>query len=362
MKLIVQNIAKRFTSLRGSITALDNVSVEIANGEFFVLLGPSGCGKSTFLNILAGLEEPSSGKMLFDDQLIADARRNICLSPKQRNVAFVFQSYALYPHLTVFENIAFPLRVSHEKKSTIKPAVEKAAATLEITELLKARPAELSGGQRQRVAIARAIVRQPNLFLLDEPLSNLDARLRIAMRAELKDLQQRFGVTTVYVTHDQSEAMALGDRIAVMNKSKIEQIGSAADLYDNPASIFVAEFIGSPPMNLIPSSTIQQDGNLYMILGQQRFEIPPQKIRDFKKFGSSHFIFGIRPEYVHIDKDTAHANARILSVEPLGRENIIHLRLDGHTTITALSQDTDYQKDQPVTITLDIPKSSLFQK
>lgn len=291
MNVELTNITKRFISLRRRVVALENVSLEINEGEFFVLLGPSGCGKSTLLNLIAGLGKPSSGQIRFDDRTVADMDNRIYLSPKERNVAFVFQSYALYPHLNVFENIAFPLKIGRQKTLEIKNAVEQTAATLEISDLLTAKPAELSGGQRQRVAIARAIVRKPNLFLLDEPLSNLDAQLRIAMRAEIKDLQNQLGITTIYVTHDQTEAMALGDRIAVLNQGKIEQVGTSKALYEDPASIFVAQFIGSPPMNLLKTSLARVDGKLYVILGSQKVDIPTEKIQDFDKLKSCIFLF-----------------------------------------------------------------------
>ncbi len=362
MKVELVDITKKFISLRRRVVALENVSLEINEGEFFVLLGPSGCGKSTMLNLIAGLEKPTSGRIRFDDKVVADTNRKICLTPKERNVAFVFQTYALYPHLDVFENIAFPLKIGRQKTSEIKKAVEQTAATLEISDLLAAKPSELSGGQRQRVAIARAIVRKPNVFLLDEPLSNLDAQLRVGMRTEIKNLQNRLGITTVYVTHDQVEAMGLGDRIAVLNQGKIEQIGTPKELYEEPASIFVAQFVGSPPMNLIKTSVVEVKGKLCMILGDQRLEIPPERMQDFKKLKTSSFILGLRPEHITVNPadHTQTVKATIYSVEPLGREIVACLHIND-CAITALSDKEGLTKGQEVFLRLCFDKMHVFK-
>ncbi|MBN2019186.1 MAG: ABC transporter ATP-binding protein [Sedimentisphaerales bacterium] len=362
MKVELTDITKEFTSLRGRVVALDDISIKIDEGEFFVLLGPSGCGKSTLLNLIAGLEKPTAGRIQFDDKVVADTDRRIFLTPKERNVAFVFQSYALYPHLDVFENIAFPLRIARIEKAEIKKAVEQAAATLEITDLLAVRPAELSGGQRQRVAIARAIVRKPNVFLLDEPLSNLDARLRIAMRAEIKNLQDKLGITTVYVTHDQVEAMGLGDRIAVLNRGKIEQIGTPESLYEKPAGIFVAQFIGSPPMNIIDASIIKADGKLCVVLGNQKLVIPSEKIREIEGLKENHFILGLRPEHITINPpDNAQMlTATIHSVESLGRETAVYLDVDG-LAITALCDREGMGKGRQVRVRIHLDKMHIFK-
>ncbi len=231
MKLTLISLAKTYRSLRGPVHALKELSLEVEDGEFFVLLGPSGCGKSTVLNLVAGLEKPTSGEIRFGEEVVAAPEKRIFSEPRQRDVAMVFQSYALYPHMSVFDNIAFPLRVSGENRQQVRQAVEVAASTLGIAELLAVRPAELSGGQRQRVAIARAIVRKPKLFLLDEPLSNLDANLRTITRTELRLLQRKLGITTLYVTHDQVEAMTLADRMAVLKDGKLMQIGSPDAVY-----------------------------------------------------------------------------------------------------------------------------------
>jgi multiple sugar transport system ATP-binding protein len=362
MKVELLNITKEFVSLRGRVVALEDVSVKINEGELFVLLGPSGCGKSTLLNLIAGLEKPTTGRIQFDSTIVADTERKIFLTPKERNVAFVFQSYALYPHLNVFENIAFPLRIGHREKLEINKTVEQTAATLEISDLLSAKPAELSGGQRQRVAIARAIVRKPNVFLLDEPLSNLDAQLRIAMRAEIKNLQEKLRITTIYVTHDQVEAMALGDRIAVLNRGKIEQIGTPKVLYESPASIFVARFIGSPSMNLIEAHLSEADGKLYVILGNQKLIVPPEKIQNFKELKTNQFILGLRPEHITVSPadNTQTLEAAIHSVEPLGREVVAYLHINGHT-VTALSDKGDFKKGQQVRVKLRLNQMHIFK-
>ena len=247
MKLRLVRLSKKFVTARGSVFAVRDIDLETTESEFFVLLGPSGCGKSTVLNLIAGLEKPTGGEIWFDEKLAASSDKKVFLTPKERNVAMVFQSYALYPHMSIFENIAFPLKVAREEEASILESVSRVSSMLGISHLLRAKPGELSGGQRQRVAIGRAIVRQPSIFLLDEPLSNLDAQLRTATRMELKALQRQLEITTVYVTHDQVEAMSLGNRIALLNDGDIEQVGSPEELYNKPANAFVAKFIGSPP-------------------------------------------------------------------------------------------------------------------
>jgi multiple sugar transport system ATP-binding protein len=242
----VRAISKRF----GEVRAVDHVDLETAEGEFLVLLGPSGCGKTTLLRMIAGIEEPTAGDILIDERVVTN------LPPRMRNIAMVFQSYALYPHMTVYRNIAFPLRTRGVDKATIKEKVEWAAGMFGIERLLDRKPRELSGGERQRVALARAMVREPSVFLLDEPLSNLDAILRASAREELRQFQKRVGVTTIYVTHDQVEAMGLGDRIVVMRKGRIHQVGTPLEIYHWPADTFVATFVGSPPMNLLGEDDI----------------------------------------------------------------------------------------------------------
>src|SRR3954465_8279983 len=238
------NIVKQYGD---GFPAVNDVSIDVQDGEFMILVGPSGCGKSTLLRMIVGLEDITSGEMLIGDKLVND------LAPRDRNLAMVFQNYALYPHLSVYENIAFPLRLAKASDAEVDEKVRAASKTLELDEHLERKPGNLSGGQRQRVAMGRAIVREAAPFLSDEPLSNLDAKLRGQMRTEISRLQKRLGITTVYVTHDQTEAMTLGDRIAVLRKGLLQQVGTPHDLYDTPANLFVAGFIGSPPMNFIPA-------------------------------------------------------------------------------------------------------------
>jgi len=362
MRIRLVNLTKIFSSIRGKVVALDNINLEIKDSEFFVLLGPSGCGKSTLLNLVAGLEKPTSGEIWFADKLVASSQKKIFLTPRERNVAMVFQSYALYPHLNVFENIAFPLRIQKIKDSVIKEKVIKAAEMVGISDLLNAKPAELSGGQRQRVAIARAIVRKPDVFLLDEPLSNLDAQLRVATRTELKQLQRSLGVTTIYVTHDQVEAMTLGDRVAVLRNGKIEQVGTPEELYNNPVNPF-ATFIGSPPMNLIEATIVEENNEYFVVIDGNKLKIPMEK---FKKIDikNKKLILGIRPEdiYISLDKKENIFKTKIVSVEPLGRELIIYVSL-GNQKISILSTNKELkglEKDQILNIEFNVDKIHFF--
>lgn len=363
MKVRIVNLTKKFFSLRGEIVVLNNISLEIRDKEFFVLLGPSGCGKTTVLNLVAGLDRPNGGEIFFEDMLVASAQRKVFLTPKERNIAFVFQSYALYPHLNVFENIAFPLRIVGTKDHIVKEAVKKAASTLEISNLLLVKPAELSGGQRQRVAIARAIVREPNIFLLDEPLSNLDAQLRIFMRAELKNLQKRLGITTIYVTHDQVEAMSMGDRVALLTKARIEQLGTPQELYENPVNSFVGRFIGTPPMNLFRASLLDESGVYYIMAGRIKLKVSDEKIGALKKIKADHFTLGIRPEHILINpvKPIHPLKAKIRSLEPRGKEVLLHLILD-EQRLSALSAYEGFKEDDIVNIDLNLKKSHIFEK
>ena len=291
--------------------AVDSVSLEVAHGEFMVLLGPSGCGKSTTLRMIAGLESISAG------ELAIDGRRVNHVPAKDRDIAMVFQSYALYPHMSVLDNLAFGLRRRGIERAEIERRVREVASTLGLGELLQRKPHALSGGQRQRVALGRAIVRDPKVFLFDEPLSNLDAALRVGMRGELIKLHHRLGATMIYVTHDQVEAMTMGDRICIMNGGKVAQIGAPLEVYRNPADTFVAAFLGSPPTNLIPAR-FNSDA---LQVGDARIPL--------RKSAAESVIFGIRPEDIRIDGATPHAHGEVLAVEPLGAETILRLRLAG---------------------------------
>jgi multiple sugar transport system ATP-binding protein len=282
--IVVEKVTKRFPD---GTEAVKEADFTIEDGEFFILVGPSGCGKSTLLNMIVGLEDISDGTLRIGDRVVND------VDPKDRNLAMVFQNYALYPHMTVRENMAFPLRLRKVPQAEIDRLVNEAARILELTELLDRKPAAMSGGQRQRVAMGRAIVREPDAFLFDEPLSNLDAKLRVQMRTEISRLQNRFGTTTIYVTHDQVEAMTLADRVAVMRKGVVQQVASPRELYNNPVNLFVAGFIGSPAMNFLPGTL--EDGTLRLPLAD--VSLPEEVIKRLGERASGPVIAGIRPEH-----------------------------------------------------------------
>ncbi|WP_297487983.1 ABC transporter ATP-binding protein, partial [Thermococcus sp.] len=279
----------------GGFTAVKDMNLHVKDREFMILLGPSGCGKTTTLRMIAGLEEPTKGRIYIGDRLVADPEKDVFVPPRDRDVAMVFQSYALYPHMSVYDNIAFPLKLRKVPKSEVDKRVREVAEMLGLSELLNRKPRELSGGQRQRVALGRAIVRKPRVFLMDEPLSNLDAKLRVRMRAELKRLQRQLGVTTVYVTHDQVEAMTMGDRIAVINAGQLQQVGSPEEVYHKPANTFVAGFIGSPPMNFL-EGTLTEDG--FVDFGEFRLKLLPDQFEVLREENliDKTITFGIRPE------------------------------------------------------------------
>src|SRR6059036_1800511 len=294
----LEHVTKRFSE---DVAALDDLTLEVADGEFLILVGPSGCGKTTALRLVAGLEKPSSGTITIGDRVVND------VTPRDRDIAMVFQNYALYPHMTVYRNLAFGLKERKTPKPEIERRVREASAILGLDDLLKRRPAQLYGGQRQRVAMGRALVREPKAFLLDEPLSNLDAKLRVAMRAELKRLHQRLEITTIHVTHDQVEAMTLGDRIAVMNEGALQQLGHPQEVYDRPANLFVAGFIGSPPMNLLRG--VVSHGRIEAgDLAAERPSLPDGEV-----------VVGVRPEAFLIAPDgAASTELTVEIVEPLG--------------------------------------------
>ncbi|MER7557470.1 sn-glycerol-3-phosphate ABC transporter ATP-binding protein UgpC [Nocardioides sp. NPDC126508] len=334
----MKNIVKKYGD---GFPAVNDISIEVADGEFMILVGPSGCGKSTLLRMIVGLEDITSGDMLIGERRVND------LPPRERNLAMVFQNYALYPHLTVYENIAFPLRLAHRPEAEVDRLVREAAETLELGEHLERKPANLSGGQRQRVAMGRAIVREADVFLFDEPLSNLDAKLRGQMRTEISRLQKRMGITTVYVTHDQVEAMTLGDRVAVLKRGVLQQLASPRELYDNPGNLFVAGFIGSPPMNFLPATV--RGSKLELPFGE--IELPPAKAE--KVAGKSLLIAGLRPEHFAEAsspraRNVSAANsfeATIDVVEWLGNETYAYIPFEAPPTVAArleeVAKDTD---------------------
>lgn len=322
-RVYLEDISRRY----GSVAAIEDITFEVPDGEFWVLVGPSGCGKSTILRTIAGLETATAGSLYIGDRVVNQ------VPARQRDVAMVFQNYALYPHMTVAENLAFGLKMRKTDAKTIKARIDTVAQSLNISHLLDRKPKQLSGGQQQRVALGRAIARQPQVFLLDEPLSNLDAQLRDDTRAELKQLHQRLEVTTVYVTHDQVEAMTLADQIVVLDQGRIQQIGSPLTIYAQPANQMVATFLGSPPMNILSAL---YDGETFQV---EQFSIPcPARLHSaLKSISSQRFNLGIRPEHVSLathDSDR-HLTAEVVVVEPLGREILIRTLLPVETRGTA---------------------------
>ena len=362
VRISLTGVSKVHASHGRKVTAVDGIDLVVEPGELLVLLGPSGCGKSTLLDLLAGLEAPTAGAIRFDGKAVADPGNGILLSPKERNVSMVFQSYALYPHLTVGENIAFPLRVGGADAASIPAAVRSAAAAVQLESLLEARPSGLSGGQRQRVAIARALVRAPSLFLMDEPLSNLDARLRSAMRGRIKSLQRELGVTTVYVTHDQQEAMALGDRVAVLKQGRIEQIGKPAELFAQPASAFVARFAGLPPMNLLRVRSAAGSGGprLESVAGGRLPDLPPA-LADAVPAGDT-FLLGFRPEHASLAAAGSGLGlpVRVDAVEPYGRDVLVHLSAGTASMAVLVPAGSGPSAGEAAEVCIDAGKVRLF--
>jgi multiple sugar transport system ATP-binding protein len=308
--------------------AVHGIDLEIADQEFVVLVGPSGCGKSTTLRMVAGLEEITGGEIWIGGDMVND------VPPRDRDIAMVFQNYALYPHMTVFDNMAFGLKLRKFPRDEIKRRVDEAARILDIGTLLERRPKALSGGQRQRVAMGRAIVRNPRVFLFDEPLSNLDAKLRVQMRTEIKKVHQTIPTTTIYVTHDQIEAMTLADRVVVMNQGRIEQVGPPQELYHDPATRFVAGFIGSPAMNFIPVKVAQEAGLFLVLPTGERLTVPPQRANRYAPYAGRDMTLGIRPEHLTESHDVekpgvGRINAPVDVVEPMGMETMVHFLLAG---------------------------------
>ena len=346
------------------VVAIKGADVHIQDQEFVVLVGPSGCGKSTLLRMIAGLEEISDGELFIDGDLVND------LSPKDRDIAMVFQNYALYPHMTVYENMAFGLKLRKYPKTEIRQRVEEAAQILGLGEFLQRRPKEMSGGQRQRVAIGRALVRQPKVFLFDEPLSNLDAKLRVQMRIEIKRLHQQLQATMIYVTHDQIEAMTMGDKIVVLKDGYVQQVDTPMNLFNHPANKFVAGFIGSPAMNFL-NGKIEQGEELQFISGSVQFGIPDQlelheKLRPYI---GKEIIFGFRPEYLYDKAKEAHKQLSvdmdiILDViEPVGSESYNYFYFEGQRDQSFVFRSDsahNYQPQQALTVGLDIERLRFF--
>ena len=350
VKVKLENLTKRF----GKVVAVDNLNLDIKDGEFVALLGPSGCGKSTTLLMIAGIYKPTSGYIYFDDEVVND------LPPRERNVGMVFQSYALYPHMSVFDNIAFPLKIKKAPRAEIEKKVREVARLLRIEELLDRRPAQLSGGQMQRVALARALAKEPNLFLMDEPLSNLDAKLRILMRTELKRLQKELGITTIYVTHDQVEAMTMADRIALLNEGKLQQVGSPDDLYHRPSNMFVAGFIGSPPMNFIEGSLEKREGKIVFTSEELTVELPADIADVLKDRVSEDVVLGVRPEDIIVGCEKGF-KALVYVVEPLGKDTIVNLKVGG-LIIKAVVSGVKYNINDVVNVSFNLDKVHIFSR
>ena len=351
-----QNVWKKF----GDFVALNDMNLDIEDKEFLVLVRPSGCGKTTALRCLAGLEEITSGEVRIGDTVVND------VPPKDRDIAMVFQSYALYPHMTVFDNMAFGLKLRKVPKEDIKRRVEEAAEILGIEKLLKRRPRELSGGQRQRVAVGRAIVREPKVFLFDEPLSNLDAKLRVQTRAEISKLHQRLQTTFIYVTHDQVEAMTMASRIAVMNKGILQQLDTPQKLYDFPANQFVAGFIGSPSMNFFPAKLRKEDSRLYVAAEAFTVEIPENRLKAYLPHAGKDIIFGIRPEdihnplYVPSGIHTAPVEAKVDVIELMGNEIFLYLISGNNQYVARVDPRTRFTVDEKVQMAFNMDNFHIF--
>jgi multiple sugar transport system ATP-binding protein len=353
-KVLLEHIIKQF----GTVVAVNNVTLDVPDKQFTVLVGPSGCGKTTCLRLIAGLEEATSGNIYIGDRVVND------VAPKDRDIAMVFQNYALYPHMSVYDNMAFGLRLRKYPRPEIDRRVKEAAEMLGIQELLGRKPKQLSGGQRQRVALGRAIVREPQVFLMDEPLSNLDAKLRVQTRAEIKKLHARLQTTTIYVTHDQVEAMTMGDRIVVMKDGIVQQVDSPLNLYDSPANLFVAGFIGSPAMNFIEAKLAKQDGKMIVDAGVFRADVPQEFAPKLAPWAERPIIFGIRPEDIY-DRafrsgDGAVVRANVDVHEPLGSDVILYLTVGDHEVVARVDARTQARMGQTAEVVLDMKKMHVF--
>jgi len=363
----LKNIYKKYA---GGVTAVSDFNLEIKDQEFVILVGPSGCGKSTTLRMIAGLEEISEGELYIGDKLVND------VAPKDRDIAMVFQNYALYPHMSVYENMAFGLKLRKTPKDEIKRRVEEAASILGITHFLDRKPKALSGGQRQRVALGRAIVRIPRVFLLDEPLSNLDAKLRAQMRTELSKLHLKLGTTFIYVTHDQVEAMTMGDRIVVMKDGFIQQVDSPHNLYESPVNLFVAGFMGSPQMNFIDTKIVDKDGVLFARFSSEDkkgatydFKIPETKLKGdkLKEYIGNEVIFGVRPENIH-DDEMFLSNAETIMdasvevVELMGAETFLYLNIFGLPLTARVSARSNTKPGDIIKVAFDLNRIHMFDK
>lgn len=353
-----ENVSKIF---QNKVKAVKDINLDIKDKEFMVLVGPSGCGKSTILRMIGGLEEISEGNLYIDNKLVNK------LPPKDRNIAIVFQNYALYPHMTAYQNLAFGLKIKRMDRKTIQEKVMKAAGILEIEELLDRKPKAMSGGQNQRVAIGRAIVRDPKVFLFDEPLSNLDANLRVQMRIEIAKLHKRLNTTVVYVTHDQVEAMTLGDRIVILDKGEIQQIDTPSNLYANPENLFVAGFIGTPPMNFIHGKVTNKNNEILFVDNSQTFTVNLPSKHTLINHLEKDIVLGIRSEDIHhqinnSEKDFAVLNCKIKFVEKLGHEIYAYIQLHDQQLISRFKPDAEIITESLINLYFDINKMYFFDK
>lgn len=356
-RILLENVSKVFD---GGVNAVSDFNLEVNDGEFMVIVGPSGCGKTTTLRMIAGLEEVTSGNIYIGNSPVND------VPPRQRDVAMVFQNYALYPHMNVYQNMAFALKMRNVSKAEIKKRVEETACLLGIENLLRRKPRAMSGGQCQRVALGRAIVRRPKAFLFDEPLSNLDAGLRLSMRAELKSLHQRLRTTTIYVTHDQVEAMSLGDRINVMREGEIQQTAAPMEVYEKPANKFVAGFIGTPPMNFLTGSLKLKNDSAYFKIGDDALMLPPRFRAKLRDYYGRQMVLGVRPENIALKQFAEQSNnavsAKINFIEPVGNRTEIHLtHPTGQKFITGIDPHTKLQANNEVKIYIDPQRIHIFE-
>lgn len=350
----IEHLNKSF----GDVKAVKDVTFHIRDKEFLALLGPSGSGKTTILRCICGLEVPDSGNIYFGDLLVNN------LPPQKRDVALVFQSYALYPHMTVFNNIAFPLKMHKISKNEIRKRVEQVADLLRIKHLLNRKPKEMSGGEKQRTAVGRAIVREPKVFLMDEPLSNIDAKLRVYMRAELKNLIKQVGITTIYVTHDQIEALTMADRIALLDEGTLQQLSTPTELYSRPESLFAAGFVGSPPMNLLDCSFIEKEEKALLDTANFTLDVTDLKDEMKKHMRTSEVTLGIRPEDISIQKTPTKKNkitSEIYVIEPLGKEYLITCKT-GDIPIRLLAREAPGKIGEKVQLTFDMKKIHIYDR
>ena len=355
-RVVYEHVYKRW----GDVEAVSDLNIDVEDKEFLVFVGPSGCGKSTSLRMLAGLEEVTEGRIIIGDRVVNN------VAPKDRDIAMVFQSYALYPHMTVYDNMAFGLRLRKVPKQEIDSKVREAAKSLGIENLLDRRPRQLSGGQRQRVAVGRAIVRDPAVFLMDEPLSNLDAKLRVEARAFISRLHQQLETTFIYVTHDQVEAMTMGTRIAVLNAGQLQQVASPSEIYTNPSNVFVAGFIGSPSMNFFDATLSESGGKMQVDLGFANLDVPAARHDRYRSHVGKNVTFGLRPENIHNHEyqptniTAAPIEAEVDVIELMGNEKVVYLQKGGATFLSRMDPRSDVRVGVPTGTVFDMGNMHLF--